>query len=156
VLKLVDLADGKLTGLAITPRHTDGTTFTPDGKAVLVAEGRRLLACDAATGKERPEAVEALNAALSSSRFELMIRVPGLRYSPDGKLLALALEVQDLPSGSDVAEIALWDVQAQKVRAVLRGHTGTCFEMAFTPDGKVLATGALDRTVKLWKLPPSR
>src|SRR5262249_10465159 len=44
-LKLIDLGDGKLTGLAIAPRHTDGTTFTPDSKAVLVAETRRLFAC---------------------------------------------------------------------------------------------------------------
>src|SRR5262249_8016661 len=49
-LKLIDLEDGKLTPLAITPRHTDGTTFTPDGKAVLVAENRRVFCCDAAMG----------------------------------------------------------------------------------------------------------
>src|SRR5262249_33900918 len=81
-LKLIDLADGKLTGLAITPRHTDGTTFTPNSKAVLVAEGRRLHCCDAATGKEHPGLVKALNAALAGPRFEGVSRVTGLRYSP--------------------------------------------------------------------------
>ena len=32
----------------------------------------------------------------------------------------------------------------------LKGHSGTVYSVAFSPDGKRLATGSGDRTVKLW------
>ena len=32
----------------------------------------------------------------------------------------------------------------------LIGHTGRVFSMAFSPDGKTLFTGAMDKTIRLW------
>ena len=46
----------------------------------------------------------------------------------------------------------LWDLTTKKERGVLKGHTGESITVAFSPDGKMLATGGGtgDRSVKLW------
>lgn len=38
----------------------------------------------------------------------------------------------------------------QKERAVLQGHQGSVQSLSFSSDGRTLATGSLDETVKLW------
>ena len=59
--------------------------------------------------------------------------------------------------------IKLWDVVGRKERQTLRttptsakgdAHSMTVTCLAVAPDGKTLATGSFDRTVKLWDLPP--
>jgi len=37
---------------------------------------------------------------------------------------------------------------------VLRGHTSWVMGLAFSPDGKWIASASLDGTVKVWKAPP--
>jgi len=75
---------------------------------------------------------------------------PVVAFSPDGKLLAVATEDSNAPV------IALWDVTTGKTRGVLRGHKMAgnvgIVSLAFSADGKVLATGAGDKTIKLWDL----
>ncbi|MFH9575682.1 WD40 repeat domain-containing serine/threonine protein kinase, partial [Streptomyces sp. NPDC017454] len=47
--------------------------------------------------------------------------------------------------------VRLWDpVTGRPVCQPLIGHTGTVFRMAFSRDGRLLATGSMDTTVRLW------
>src|SRR5262249_19575491 len=63
-------------------------------------------------------------------------------FSPDGKILA---------SGSRDRTIKLWDVASGKNTATLTGHKRGGWWLAFSRDGKVLASaGHRDQTVKLW------
>jgi WD40 repeat protein len=46
--------------------------------------------------------------------------------------------------------IELWDVSTEKVKMRLKGHKHQVFAVSFSPDGKTLASGSYDATVKVW------
>ena len=83
-------------------------------------------------------------------------RVYSVAFSPDGKTLA---------SGSDDNTIRLWNVDTGETERILTGHAGE-FEgvdngpssvegvksVAFSPDGKTLASGGGDNVIHLWDI----
>jgi WD40 repeat protein len=63
--------------------------------------------------------------------------------SPDGKVLAVAGPFEDRTA-------VLIDLMSGKEMALLEGHTKYVTRLAFSLDGKMLATGCRDGTVCLW------
>jgi WD40 repeat protein/serine/threonine protein kinase len=67
-------------------------------------------------------------------------------FSSDGKRLA----------ANDGRTVKLWDLASGKVVATLQGHNDQVTGVAFSPDGKLLASGSNDRTVKVWDVASAR
>jgi WD40 repeat protein len=75
-----------------------------------------------------------------SAVFRLPPHCDDAVFSPDGKLVAI--------SSQDHA--FLYDVGSRRLVNELRGHQNTAKCLAFRPDGRLLATGSHDRTIRLW------
>jgi WD40 repeat protein len=66
-----------------------------------------------------------------------------------------------LASGSEDNTVKLWSVESQKELTTLQGHSSSVNSVAFSPDGKYLASGSsclftflgkLGNLVKLWNV----
>jgi hypothetical protein len=63
-----------------------------------------------------------------------------LAFSPDSATLAVAVD----------RVVQLWDVATGRLLARLEGHAGKVQRLAYAPDGRRLASGGYNRTVRLW------
>ncbi len=149
--------------------------FSPDGRMLAAAAGRKVIVYDVATRKE------------AATLADHPGPVTALRFTPDGGALVVAggqpglfgsLAVWDVagwkkrldlrghsdailaaavaPGGKALAtagydkQVLIWDLAAGKVVRPLKDHSDAVYGLAFSPDGKTLASCAADRTVKLW------
>lgn len=74
------------------------------------------------------------------ARFPHPSGINALAFSPDGTTLATVAG----------RSIRLWDIATQKLRLTLPDHRAAAWTLAYHPDGRCLATGGWDSTVRLW------
>jgi RNA polymerase sigma factor (sigma-70 family) len=139
--------------------------FAPDGKALAVGVGdwtvRRY---DLATGVERlPRLVRQAGisppkAGPGAIENGKKTRCPGcLAFSPDGSLLASGPEwggSQNLLN--DWPPITLWDVATAREVRRFGGHPYQVFALAFSPDGKRLASSGGEFVARMWDVATGR
>jgi len=105
--------------------------FSPDGKLLAVAGFHEVLL------------YENEGANLAGRLIGLSERVQSVRFSPDGQFLAVA--------GGDpgrLGEIQVWDVSKLKLAISVPITYDTLYGASWSPDGKLIAFGCADNTVR--------
>ncbi|NEQ31289.1 MAG: protein kinase, partial [Leptolyngbya sp. SIO4C5] len=177
-VKWWDLTDYRLLATLPEPGWTiTAIALTPDNQFLLGGGGEGKLrlwnleaTAVAATLAQHQEQISGLVASADSTRlisssWDCSLCLWRL---PDGKLLktvkdahaapitCLALSQTLLASGDAEGKVKLWDWQNDWRRRTLSAHKDTVMAIAFSPDGKLLATGGEDSAIAFWHLPTGR
>ena len=120
--------------------------FLGDGAIIATTDrGTSIRLWDPSTGRER--------GSITTKEMALLIEP-----SPDGRILAVAeaaVHTQD-------RQVSLYEVATGQEVGRLGGHLGLVRAMAFSPDGRLLATGATDRprcrdrSLRVWDVASGR
>ena len=117
-------------------------------------------------GKTSATADDEYNIRINDTRKQKLskfhIKFPAFEY---GQKIYLSPDAKTLATLFNDSPILLWDVYTSKLKTTLTGHTvkksririNTRYEpsmqvdsVAFSPDGKTLANGSMDGTIRLW------
>ena len=115
--------------------------FSPNGSTLATGhDGNTILLWDMETRQQKLK----IEVPLLDTDIKTWIRE--VIFSPDGNLLASS-------GGYNDYSVYLWDVNTGLLKVKLEGHTDTVDSIAFSPNGRMLAScceGFGDNSIKLW------
>jgi WD40 repeat protein len=110
-------------------KYVKGVTFSPNGEFLVSASGDETVRLwNVKTNKQHGEAINTGSA------------VSSIAFSPDGHSLAFATQ----------RSIKLWDIVDRSMIELPEKHRDSVSIIAFNSDGRLLASGSLDKTIILW------
>ena len=131
----------------------NSVVFSPDGNTIASGSGHLMGYEGKASAGEEVRLWKAHTGELIKTLTEHKEVVSSVAFSPDGNLIVSG-DWYDwdgyLSSGTWSGEIRVWDAHTGEHLKTLTGHTGGVSSVAFSPDGKTLASGRTDGTILLW------
>lgn len=138
-VRLVDAASGALVAAFEGPGDpVRSVAYSPDGRRLAAGGGR---------GVVRVWGLSPRRALWDSTKTGPPVRC--VRFSSDGRTLAAATYPGDGPNPAPGA-VTLRDAATGAPLGALRGHGPGAASVAFSPDGRSLATAGADGVVRLW------
>jgi WD40 repeat protein len=136
-----DLTTGKKVGEVEVPDFASSSVIAvaSDTSAVLCSTSR-LLAVDYVGSR--------LGDDIDGAQFSNPAPMGPVVFSPDGKLFAAGVAA----NADGQYGVRLYDWPGGRALHTLAGHTAQVTALAFSHDGKTLASGSADTTVLLWDL----
>lgn len=112
--------------------------FAPNGTTLILEEYEGLVLRESQTGKK-------LDVFIKDGESG------PCQFSPDGKLIAVSRMVYSDAAGFE-GGFRIWNAESRREIASGLSHNGLVTCLAFSPDGKMLATGGEDKSIKLWNV----
>ena len=83
------------------------------------------------------------NVATGKQQASFYLGCSSVAWTPDGNYLAI---------GQEGGKAVVWNVAKEESLVTLNAHSDDVTALAISANGKVLATGSYDKTVKLWDI----
>ena len=129
-IRILD-SQGQLKQSIKTKHSVDAVSYSPNGKLLAAASSNGKI-----TLRDTQGQLQGTITSSPSDKYSTRVK-----FSPNGQMIAVTTRDR----------VELWNKKGTLIKTLI-GHQGDVSSIDFSNNGKILATGAYDKTIKLWNL----